>query len=123
MVKTSIPGLYVLPAGPSLQNPSDLLSVTFANLLERVSRDFDLVFVDGPPMLGFAETSQLASLVDAVIVVAKAESTTGKAIAETIASLLRVRARIFGVVMNNVKSSSNGYGYYYSSEETKKEIA
>ncbi len=108
--------LYVLPAGHPSRNAADLISMGFAATLEIASRDFDLVIVDGPPMLGIAESQEMAGLVDGVLLLTKAGSTTGRAVAETLASLLRVRANILGVVMNQVKPSScYGPYYYYSS--------
>ena len=43
--------------------------------------DYDLVIVDAPPLLGFAEPLQMATAVDGVLVVARAGHTTRKAVA------------------------------------------
>jgi Mrp family chromosome partitioning ATPase len=40
--------------------------------VEEAAREYDLVVLDAPPLLGFAEPLQMASLVDGVIVVARA---------------------------------------------------
>lgn len=106
--------LHVMPAGRTSGHAADLISMGFATTLEMLSRDFDLVIVDGPPMLGVAESQEMAGLVDGVLLLTKAGSTTGRAVADTLASLLRVRANILGVVMNQVKPSSCYGPYYYS---------
>jgi capsular exopolysaccharide synthesis family protein len=114
IVEVHVPGLFVMPAGPAVLNAADLISLGFAGVLNQVSRNFDLVIVDSPPMLGLSETQELASMVDGVLVIAKANSTSAKALAETLSALSRSRANVLGVVMNQVKFSGlKGFGYYY----------
>ena len=105
--------LYVLPAGPVTNLASDLISMGFASILAKLVRDFDLIIIDGPPMLGLAEAQEIASMVDSVLLVAKSGSTTGKAVADAIGALQRVRANVLGIVMNQVKASRSSYGYHY----------
>lgn len=109
--------LHILPAGRPSGHASDLISMGFAAVLETVSVDFDLVIVDGPPVLGIAETQEMAGLVDGVLLLTKAASTTGRAVAEALATLVRVRTNILGVVMNQVKPSSCYGPYYYAQSE------
>jgi len=124
IVEVSVPGLFVMPAGPSMLNAADLISAGFAGLLNQVSRNFDLVIVDAPPLLGLSETHELATMVDGVVVIAKAESTSAKALAETLTALSRSRANVLGVVMNQVKYSSlKGFGYYYRQQRRQDEQA
>jgi capsular exopolysaccharide synthesis family protein len=114
IVEVNVPGLFVMPAGPAVLNAADLISLGFSSVLNQVSRNFDLVIVDAPPMLGLSETQELATMVDGVLVVTKADSTSAKALAETLAALARGRANLLGVVMNQVKFASlKGFGYYY----------
>src|SRR5579863_487205 len=68
-------GLDILPAGPSTRRASDLIGTGLAELVEEASREYDLVVLDAPPLLGFAETLQMASAVDGVIIVARAGDT------------------------------------------------
>jgi len=114
IVEVNVPGLFVMPAGPAMLNAADLISLGFAGVLNQVSRNFDLVIVDAPPMLGVSETQEVSSMVDGVLVIAKAESTSARALAETLTMLNRSRANVLGIVMNQVKFSSlKGFGYYY----------
>ena len=103
IVELNVPGLFLMPAGPSMPNAADLISLGFAGVLNQVAPNFDLVVVDAPPMLGVSETQELATMVDGVLVVAKADSTSARALAETWAALSRSRANVLGVVMNQVK--------------------
>jgi succinoglycan biosynthesis transport protein ExoP len=106
--------LDVLPAGPSTRRASDLMGMGLAELIEEATRDYDLVVLDAPPLLGFAEPLQMATAVDGVIVVARAGDTSRKALSSVIGTLARLRANLVGVVLNEVhRQVSAGYYYYY----------
>ncbi len=107
-------GLHILPAGPSTRRASDLIGMGLAELIEEATREYDLVVLDAPPLLGFAEPLQMATAVDGVIVVARAGDTSRKALSSVIATLARLRANLVGVVLNEVhREVSAGYYYYY----------
>jgi succinoglycan biosynthesis transport protein ExoP len=106
-------GLDILPAGPSTRRASDLIGTGLAELVEEAARESDLVVLDAPPLLGFAEPLQMASFVDGVIVVARAGDTSRTALASVITTLARLRANLVGVVLNEVHREISP-GYYYS---------
>ena len=107
-------GLDVLPAGPPTRRASDLVGMGLAALIEEATREYDLVVLDAPPLLGFAEPLQMATAVDGVIVVARAGDTSRKALSSVITTLARLRANLVGVVLNEVhREVSAGYYYYY----------
>jgi len=106
-------GLDILPAGPSTRRASDLVGTGLAELVEEAAREYDLVVLDAPPLLGFAEPLQMASFVDGVIIVARAGDTSRTALASVITTLARLRANLVGVVLNEVHREISP-GYYYS---------
>jgi polysaccharide biosynthesis transport protein len=107
-------GLDILPAGPSSRRASDLIGMGLADLIEEATREYDLVVLDAPPLLGFAEPLQMATAVDGVIVVARAGDTSRKALSTVLTTLMRLRANLVGVVLNEVhREVSAGYYYYY----------
>ena len=106
-------GLDILPAGPSTRRASDLIGTGLAELVEEAAREYDLVVLDAPPLLGFAEPLQMASAVDGVIVVARAGNTSRTALSSVITTLARLRANLVGVVLNEVHREISP-GYYYS---------
>jgi len=106
-------GLDILPAGPSTRRASDLIGTGLAELVEEAAREYDLVVLDAPPLLGFAEPLQMASAVDGVIIVARAGSTSRTALSSVITTLARLRANLVGVVLNEVHREISP-GYYYS---------
>lgn len=108
-----VPNLDILPAGPPSRRASDLVGRGMVELLEAVAVGYDLVIVDAPPMLGFAEPLQIATAVDGVLIVARAGQTNRKAVATVLATLNRLRARVVGLVLNQVhKELSESYTYY-----------
>src|SRR5260221_10656381 len=106
--------LHILPSGQSTRRVSDLIGMGLAELIEEATREYDLVVLDAPPLLGFAEPLQMATAVDGVIVVARAGDTSRKALSTVITTLKRLRANLVGVVLNEVhREVSAGYYYYY----------
>jgi Mrp family chromosome partitioning ATPase len=82
--------------------------------LDEFSKQYDLVILDSPPLLGFAECLQIATAADGVLIISLAGETKRRAVAEVISVLNRLRANIVGVVLNQVSrnTSSSGYSYY-----------
>jgi Mrp family chromosome partitioning ATPase len=108
-----VPELDILPAGPPSRRASDLVGRGLSEVLEEASREYDLVVLDAPPLLGFAEPLQMATAVDGVVVVARAGETSRKSVASVLATLNRLRAKVVGIVLNEVhKELSDSYYYY-----------
>ncbi len=124
-----VPNLTVLPAGPPSRRAADLVGRGLSQLLEEAATEFDLVVLDAPPLLGFAEPLQMATAVDGVLVVARAGQTSRKAVANVLGTLNRLRAKVVGIVLNEVhKELSDSYyyygyyrSYYHSGEESKRQ--
>jgi len=109
----SIPELDVLPAGPPLRRAADLIGPCLAQIVEEAVLEYDLVIVDGPPILGFAEPLQMATIVDGVVVVAHAGQTSRKSVATVLNTLAWLRVHVTGLVLNQVHHEMNeSYGYY-----------
>jgi polysaccharide biosynthesis transport protein len=107
------PGLDVIPAGTASRRASDLVGPMIVDILDQAAKEYDLILVDAPPLLGFAEVMQVATAVDGVVVLARAGQTNRKAVARALAILRRLRANVIGLVLNEVdKNNSQGYYYY-----------
>ena len=107
-----IPGLYVLPAGPSSRRCADLIGANLKEILAQAEAEYDLVIVDAPPILGFPEPLQMAAAADGVVMVAVAGETNRKALDIALSTLRRLRANVLGLVLNEITSNSSE-GYYY----------
>lgn len=109
-----VANLSVLPAGPTSRRAADLVGAKISDMLDDIGMNYDLVIIDAPPLLGFAEPMQLAIAVDGVVVVAVAGETNRKAVNAVIATLRRLRANVLGLVLNRTsKDIGTGYYYYY----------
>lgn len=118
------PNLDILPAGTVTRRAGDLVGRAMEELIEEVLNDYDLVVLDAPPLLGFAEPLQMATTVDGVLVVTRAGVTNRRQVASVLSTLKRLRANVTGVVLNQVhKNMSDSYTYYgnygkYYAEQT-----
>jgi len=109
----AVPDLDILPAGPPSRRAADLVGKGLQQVLEEASFEYDLVVLDAPPLLGFAEPLQMATAVDGVVVVTRAGETSRKAVASVLSTLSRLRANVVGVILNEVhKEMSDSYYYY-----------
>lgn len=109
----TIKNLYFLSAGSTTLRASDLVTDRIAKIIEEAAREYDLVIVDAPPLLGFAETLQIGTAVDAVVLVTQAGRTPGKLVASAITTLQRVRINVVGLLLNRANENAQGYGYSY----------
>ena len=110
--KSGISNLDILLAGSAAVRAPELIGPGLDQLIEEVSKGYDLVVLDSPPVHGFPEPLRMATAVDGAIVVALAGRTSRKALAATIAVLTRLRAHVLGVVLNQVNLNSTESGYY-----------
>ncbi len=122
ILSTTIDGLYFLPSGPLPPDPATLLgSSSVAKFVAGLLESFDLVVIDGPPVMALADAVQVSQATSATVFVVEAgETQLGQARA-AIARLLRVHTHVIGVVVTkyNTKDDryskySNYYNYRYS---------
>lgn len=120
-------GLWFIPCGPLPPNPAELLSGTrVQSFLEEARRRFDIVVIDGPPTLGFADAPVMAATAAGTLFVIEARGTRRGQARGALRRLQMGRSRILGVVLTkfNAKASSYGgydyaYDYNYGAEDPK----
>jgi polysaccharide biosynthesis transport protein len=105
------PNLHVLTAGAARERSVDRLGRALPELLSLAEREFDLIIVDSPPLLAFAEPLHMATAVDGVMVIACADKTSRTALYTVLRTLQRLRANVVGITMNRVADVHNA-GYY-----------
>jgi len=108
------PNLQLLPSGPSSHRAADLIGPRLAELLDEFGKRYDLVILDSPPLLGFAECLQMATAADGVVIITRAGETKRRGVFAVVSTLARLRANLLGVVLNQVRhnTSVEGYSYY-----------
>jgi succinoglycan biosynthesis transport protein ExoP len=111
---TSIPHLSSIPSGRIPLNPAELLASTrLRQALTSLEAGFAYVVFDTGPLFGISDAMVLAAQVEGVVLVLRHGRATRDAAQRAIRSLLSVRARLLGVVLNDVDLSGQGsYGYY-----------
>ncbi len=112
--ETKTEGLYLMPRGVIPPNPSELLSSKkLSVLLYLLKKTFDVIVIDGAPVLGLSDSIILSSIVDKVLIVASANDTPKTELKDVKKTLENVGAHIAGVVVNNVRGKKYAYGNYY----------
>ena len=110
-----LPRLKIITSGPIPPNPAELLSSNeMRNLLTFLSGRFKHIIIDSPPAISFTDASILSTLVDGVVLVAMANKSSIHLMRQFKQRVTAIGARIYGVVLNGIKSNSEEY-YYYGS--------
>src|ERR1051326_738838 len=111
-----LPSLHVLPAGPPPPQPAELLaSDLMKQLLEGWRQQFDHIVLDTPPALSVTDPVALSVMADSVILVIRSGSPRREALRRTRDLLLRVNAKVTGVVVNAVDLRAPDLHHYYYS--------
>jgi succinoglycan biosynthesis transport protein ExoP len=125
---TGFERLDVIPTGPLPLNPAELLAgMSLRTLLEEATRDYDLVVIDAPPVMGLADAPTLASLAEATIIVVEANRPHRGQAKTSVRRLRDAHANILGGVLTKYDvrmmgygtgaGYGYGYGYGYGSKE------
>lgn len=116
-------GFTLLPSGAIPPNPVELLSShALTELLEALTRRFDLVVVDSEPLTLVSDAIPLVQRVSGVLVVGRMGYTTTSAARHSAEQLANLKAPTLGVVANAMPAKDRayyigyghqGYGYPY----------
>lgn len=110
---SGIDHLYVMPSGLLPPNPSELLgSQKMKLLLESLKEQFDFVILDSPPIIAVTDAQVIAPATDGVLLVVRAGFSQLDAVKRTKSLLAVSKARLLGVVLNDVRAEHT-YGTYY----------
>ena len=115
---TEFDNLYFMSSGPVPPNPSELLgSPRLSMLMSMASEKFDLVVVDGPPVMGLADAHLLSRATAATIFATQAGKTPKHAIRAALKRLHSGRCNVIGTVLTHYQprkesqAYENGYSY------------
>jgi capsular exopolysaccharide synthesis family protein len=114
VLHTQYENLSLLPCGPLPPNPAELLaSPRLKALLADAVTKFDMVIVDGPPVLGLADAPLLSGVCRATLLVVESGRTRTKAALDAVTRLKAAGGNIVGAALTKFKVRSHGYGYGY----------
>jgi len=115
-VYPGIDSLFLLPAGPTPPNPSEMIgSERFAALLTELKKEFDYIFIDSPPVLFVTDAQLLSAHVDGYVLVTRSGKTTKRELQRSLGMMQTAGAVPLGIVVNALSTSMAsyaGYGYY-----------
>jgi len=110
--RTGIDGLDLLPSGPVPSNPAAMLSsVRFRGLLSQLSKGYDRIVLDAPPVLGMADALVLGALCDTTLLVVRAEVSDRRTTEAALAALVNIGVRSLATVVNGARPG-DGYSRY-----------
>jgi tyrosine-protein kinase Etk/Wzc len=108
-----VPNLDLLTTGVLPPNPAELMmSAAFAHVLEELSRNYDVVILDTPPVLVAADTVGIAPQAATVLLVARAGVTQIGELQESAKRLSHAGRTVGGVLFNAIDLSQRHYGSY-----------
>jgi len=112
--KTEIEGLHIIHSGPIPPNPAELLgSRRMKELVQSLSEEFDIVLIDAPPTLGFADSLLISRSVDSVLMVTSPGITQRRSLQRSLDDIRKVHGKILGVIINRLQSRADEYRYNY----------
>ncbi|NDC58783.1 MAG: polysaccharide biosynthesis tyrosine autokinase [Alphaproteobacteria bacterium] len=108
------PNIKLLPAGVLPPNPAELLAnPRFEQILREAQDHFDIIIVDAPPVLDFADAPLLSSVCEATILVTQAGNVRRPVVLRSIDRLLSANANLAGGVLTKFDVKRTGYSYSY----------
>ncbi len=117
---SNVPNLDVILAGTPPHDPSELLAhPRMEALLKAASNNYEIIIMDGPPILGLADAMILSSLATLTVLTVDAGNTRTPTIINALKRLQQSGASVSGILLNQVKDAGRfGYGedyYHYPS--------
>ena len=109
--------LTFIPSGPLPPNPAELLAgPKMVSLLSLAGEKFDQVIIDGPPIMGLADSPILSNLSSGTLLVIEGGGTRIATAKEALKRLIGARAHVVGALITKFDARVAGYGYGYGGD-------
>lgn len=111
--ESDVRNLDIITSGPISPNPSELLSSPrMKKVIHILSKQYDMIIFDVPPVSTVIDAQLIASEVDGALLVVREEKTEKIGLERAVKLLEQVGSNVLGAVyFGEIKE--NGYGYYY----------
>lgn len=107
------PNMDIIASGDIPPNPSELLaSNRMEQLMQELTRNYDYIVVDLPPVTVVSDAVAVSKVLDGVVVVVRGEVSDRKMLAEAIRLLKLVNVRVLGFVYRDSATASRRYSSY-----------
>ena len=110
-----LPDLDILTAGPGSAASATLLGAFLPRLLAEAAKDYDLIVVDSPPLIGLSEPLEIAAACDGVLLLAVPRETDSATLRHCVNVLRQVGVKNLGLVLNKIHAGDSYYGNYSGS--------
>jgi succinoglycan biosynthesis transport protein ExoP len=104
VLPTPTPNLWVLPSGPVDSGSAGLLysySSNLGTILSRFRKEFDLILIDTPPMMLYAEGRILGRMSDGLVMVVRANTKSREELNRAVVQFAQDRIPLIGTVLND----------------------
>ncbi|MFM5907006.1 MAG: GumC family protein [Novosphingobium sp.] len=114
--KTQQENLALLPVGRFVGSAAELLSSNrLVSIIREATSTYDMVVIDGPPVLGLTDAPLLGATAEATaLVIESRRSRTGN-VTEMVRRMIDAGSHIAGVILTKATHSGAAYGYSYYS--------
>ncbi|MEY1661639.1 polysaccharide biosynthesis tyrosine autokinase [Isoalcanivorax beigongshangi] len=114
---TNTEGLSFIPRGEVPPNPAELLMHSrFKALIDELSKQFDLVLVDTPPIMAVTDAAIIGQSVGTSLLVARYGRSSVKEVEQAILRFEHNGVEIKGCIFNAVERTASNAYYYYAYE-------
>ena len=114
--------LYVITAGPQSPNPAELLaSDRMSDFLTKAEGLFDIIIIDGPPVLGLADALVISNITHGTVLVVDSGETRKGVLSDSLKRLQGVQANVIGTILTKYSQGQSEYSYLYNYYGTSQE--
>ncbi len=111
-------GVDIIPAGSAAPNAAELIaSERMVETINRLKEHYNMVLIDSPALTVVADATQIASVVDNVLVIVTRRRSTRDGVRRAMDQLQQIGANVVGVVINNAEKKSM-QSYYHAIART-----
>jgi succinoglycan biosynthesis transport protein ExoP len=109
--------LNIIPAGTSPPNPAEILrSERLKEFLKEAYAQYDMIFIDAPPILPVADATEISTLVDGVLLVYTVGKIGRGVLKRAKTSLDNVGGNVVGIILNNVRPEAGPDYFKYHTQ-------
>ena len=117
---TRVDGLFLVGTGALPPNPSEMLgSRRMRQVIADLSKGFEFVLFDSPPVLPISDAAALGARVDGTLLVVRCDVTAGAGLSRALSVMKGVHAKVIGIVLNDLdvhhRFGYRSYDDYYRS--------
>lgn len=106
--------LHILSVAGIPPNPVELLSSRrFKDFIDEQRKNYSLIMIDSPPVLGLADAPEIAQRVDATVFVIEANRTSFAQARTAVKRLSHIGANVVGAVLTKYRALEAGSDYAY----------